>query len=85
VSDSDRIKNVQGLVDDLVRGQTDEFVNEVSEDVEDAPTSLVLGDWILVTHWLNPENNTHWYHELRSQGLSPHAQLGLLHQTLEQR
>ena len=86
MSDSDRIKRVQGLVDDLVRGQTDEFIEEVAEDIEDgAPESIVLGDWMLLTHWIAPEDNTHWYHELRSQGLSPHGQLGLIHQTLEQR
>lgn len=72
-------------MDDVVRAQTDEFIEEVAEDVENPPDSIVLGDWVLVTHWINPEDDTHWYHELRSPGLSPHASLGLVRQALEQR
>lgn len=86
MSNSERIKRVSANVDDLVRNLSDEFVEEVAEDMQDeAPESIVLGDWVLVTHWIDPDKDTHWYHELRSPGLSPHGSLGLVRQALEQR
>lgn len=85
MSNSDRIKRVQAEVEDLLRSLTDEFIEEVASE-DEAPESIVLGDWVLITHWIAPEGEySHWYHELRSQGLSPHASLGLIHEILATR
>jgi len=81
MSNTARIKAVQAAIDDAIRKCTAEFIEEVA--IEDAaPGDLVLCDWVLMTHWVEPDDgedgDLSWYHQLNSPGLSPHAAIGLL-------
>jgi hypothetical protein len=85
MSNSARIREVQAQLDDVIRKATEDFLSELDEQItDDGPQRLVLGDWVLVTDWMDPDDmGSHWYHRLNSAGLSPHAWDGLLRTGIE--
>lgn len=84
MSNSPTIKSIRDRVDDEIRRRGREFLDEMIEQMDEddiAPDELVLGDWVLVTHWIDPADpHGNFYHRLSSAGLSPHARLGLIGQ-----
>ncbi len=84
MSNSFQIKSIRDRVDDEIRSRAGDFLDQMIEQMGDddfAPDELVLGDWVLITHWIDPADpNGNHYHRLSSAGLSPHARVGLIGQ-----
>ena len=50
----------------------------------DQPTvNALLSDWVIITSWIDPNNDEHYYFRLNSKGCAPHAREGLAHMLLE--
>lgn len=71
---------ISARIEDYLRSLQRELA-DCTRDGEspEAGERLVLCDWVLVLHFIDPEDsNEHWYRLFNSPGLSPHALAGLL-------
>lgn len=57
-------------------------LNKADEEAE-TPDNVMLGDWLLITSWVDPETGETYYHRLNSANLPEHARTGLLYTALE--
>lgn len=66
------MKAIQSLIDDVLRAH----LGTVSDG--EAPENMLLGSWVMITDWIDPEDGEHWYFRMSSEGLPPHSRVGLL-------
>lgn len=64
-------------IDDLLRVNVDKVAPGIWEDDEFTQIeNPVLGDWVMMTAWIDQEGETH-YVQIASKGFSDHAKIGL--------
>ncbi len=71
-----------------VAARIEDFLRSIQRDMAECERDgespepggrLVLGDWVMVLHFIDPEDSAeNWYRLFSSPGLSPHALSGLL-------
>jgi hypothetical protein len=73
-----------GLIDDALRLHI-ETIRDGSQlpDEDKAPANALLSDWVIITSWIDPGNDEHYYFRLNSKGCAPHSREGLAHMLLE--
>lgn len=78
--------DVRDDIDDALRRLGPRLFDLLLEEADDdAPANVVLGDWVVVVDLIDSDDpNFHWYRQFGSPGMSPHAQTGLLYETLNE-
>lgn len=79
MSTNDLLATVQSLIDDALRAHLDDLRTTTDEpDEKTGAQDALLGGWVMVTDWIDPEDGEHWYFRLSSPMMPTHSRMGLL-------